>query len=549
MSAQLVATGLTAGHGPVTLFSALDLSVGPGDVIGLVGPNGAGKSTLLRVLAGEAEPLAGTVERSPRTATVGHLHQEPERRPGESVAGHVARRTGVADAQLELDRATDALAAGEAGADDRYAAALERWLALGAADLEARWGAVAARVGLDVDEATPMAALSGGQAARVGLAALLLSRFDVLLLDEPTNDLDLAGLDVLERFVREAAVGIVVVSHDREFLHRTVTEVVELDLHQHAWHRYGGGYGAYLEERERARIHARERYEAYADTLEGLRERARTQRAWSAKGVRTARRNPADGDKILRNLRVASSEQQAAKAARTDRMIERLEEVEEPRREWELRFDIAGAPPSGRVVATLADASVRLGGFTLGPVTLQVDRGDRVAIVGPNGAGKTTLLRLLTGELAPDTGAATLGAGVVVGRVDQARTSLDVAAPLLDAVGRALGEPTTAEVRTLLAKFGLGGEHVLRTGATCSPGERTRAALAVLQARGVNLLVLDEPTNHLDLPAIEQLESALDAYDGTLLLVSHDRRLLDAVRVTRRLEVTAGRVVEAQRAG
>jgi ATPase subunit of ABC transporter with duplicated ATPase domains len=337
----------------------------------------------------------------------------------------------------------------------------------------------------------------------------------------------------------------VVVSHDREFLDRVVNRVVELDLAQQAVHVYGGGYAAYLEERAVARRHAREAYDAYADTRTGLEERARMQRAWMDKGVRNARRKAPDPDKIGRALRAESSEKQAAKARQTMRAIERLEVVEEPRKEWRLQLEIAAAPRSGAVVAVLDHAVVRRGGFTLGPVDLQVDWADRVAITGPNGAGKSTLIALLLGRLAPDSGRVSLGPGVVVGEVDQARSRFAGEATLAAAFGAELPDWPDAQARTLLAKFGLGGEHVLRPCASLSPGERTRAGLALLQARGVNLLVLDEPTNHLDLPAIEQLEQALDAYAGTLVLVSHDRRLLESVRVTRRLSVAAGRVAES----
>ena len=551
MSAQLVAHGLSAEFGPRVVFDGVDLVVAPGSVTGLVGANGAGKSTLLRLLAGLDRPASGTVTLQPPGATVGLLPQEVERRAGESVGAYLARRTGVADATVEMDAATASLADGDDGAADRYSDALERWLALGGADLDSRIGPVAADVGLDVTLDQPMTTLSGGQAARAGLAALLLSRFDVLLLDEPTNDLDLAGLDRLERFVTDTATGIVVVSHDREFLTRTATQILELDRHQNSWHLYGGGYDAYLRERERARAQARERYEEYAETVGALTERARTQRAWADKGARTARRDRSERDKFIRHHDIATSEQLAAKARRTDRMIERLVEVPEPRKEWELRFSIAGAPPSGQVVASLSSAVVRRGSFTLGPVTLQVDRGDRIAITGPNGAGKSTLLALLVGELAPDEGTSTVGASVRVGRVDQARAAFDGDRSLLDTfLDHVAGSPadtpapTTSEARTLLAKFGLGGDAAARRSGDLSPGERTRAALALLQARGTNLLVLDEPTNHLDLPAIEQLEGALEVFDGTLLLVSHDRQLLDAVRVDRRLEVLAGQVSE-----
>ncbi|MEV4612741.1 ABC-F family ATP-binding cassette domain-containing protein [Kitasatospora sp. NPDC049258] len=544
MSATLVVKDLSASHGDRTLFSGLDLVVAPGEVIGLVGVNGAGKSTLLRLLAGLDTPEAGSLRLSPASANVGHLPQEPERREGESVRDFLARRTGVAAAQAALDEATEGLVEGRPGADDAYAESLDRWLELGGADLDERAEEVAGTLGLKVGLDLPMTALSGGQAARAGLASLLLSRYDVFLLDEPTNDLDLDGLERLESFVKGLRAGTVLISHDREFLARTVTRVVELDLHQQQVNVYGGGYDAYLEERDIARRHAREEYEDYADTKASLEARGRMQRGWMENGVRNARRKGPDNDKIGRAHRQESTEKQAAKARQTQRMIERLDVVDEPRKEWELRMEIATAPRSGSVVATLRGATVRRGEFALGPVDLQIDWADRVAITGANGAGKSTLLAALLGRLELDAGHAVLGSGVVVGEVDQARGLFLGGEPLLEAFAAAVPDTAPEEVRTLLAKFGLKAAHVLRPAATLSPGERTRAALALLQGRGVNLLVLDEPTNHLDLPAIEQLESALASYNGTLLLVTHDRRMLETVTVNRRLTVEGGLVHE-----
>ncbi|MFD8963726.1 ABC-F family ATP-binding cassette domain-containing protein [Streptomyces sp. NPDC059568] len=544
MTATLVAKDLAAGHGDRSLFSGLDLVVAPGDVIGLVGANGAGKSTLLRLLAGLDTPEDGAIRLSPPTAAVGHLPQEPERREGETVRAFLGRRTGVTAAQTALDEATQALVDGAPGADDAYAIGLERWLSLGGADLDERAEETAASLGLTVGLDQPMTTLSGGQAARASLASLLLSRYDVFLLDEPTNDLDLDGLERLERFVTGLRAGTVVVSHDREFLVRTVTKVLELDLAQQKITLFGGGYEAYLEERETARRHAREEFAEFAEKKASLETRAHTQRAWMEKGVRNARRKATDNDKIGRKLRAESSEQQAAKVRQTQRLIERLDAVEEPRKEWELRMEIASADRSGAVVAVLRAAEVKRGGFQFGPVTLQIDRADRVAITGPNGSGKSTLLAALLGRLPLDAGHASLGSGVVVGEVDQARALFHGPETLLDAFRPAVPDTEPAEIRTLLAKFGLKSDHLLRPATTLSPGERTRAALALLQGRGVNLLVLDEPTNHLDLPAIEQLESALDSYDGTLLLVTHDRRMLNAIHTTRRLDVAAGQVTE-----
>ncbi|TFD26172.1 ABC-F family ATP-binding cassette domain-containing protein [Cryobacterium cryoconiti] len=554
MTATLVAKGLAGGYAHRTLFESLDLTVAPGDVVGVVGVNGSGKSTLLSLLAGLAEPQAGTVSLAPADAFVGWLPQEHERVPGETVAGYVSRRTGCAQATLEMDAAASALgdlspAPRPDGLDpaDVYSAALERWLASGAADLDERMPVVLAELGLTLGaaDATLMTSLSGGQAARVGLAALLLSRFDVVLLDEPTNDLDLDGLARLESFVTGLRGGVVLVSHDREFLARCVTRVLELDLAQGANRVFGGGYDSYLEERETDRRHKREHYDEFAEKKADLVGRARTQREWSSQGVRNAMKKAPDNDKIRRKASAESSEKQAQKVRQMESRIARLEEVDEPRKEWQLEFTIGAAPRSSSVVSTLSNAVLRQGDFTLGPVSLQVNAGERIGITGPNGAGKSTLLRALLGRQVPDEGTADLGASVSIGEIDQARAQLGGTRPLAISFEELVPDLSTAEVRTLLAKFGLKADHVNRPAADLSPGERTRAGLALLQARGINLLVLDEPTNHLDLAAIEQLEQALESYEGTLLLVTHDRRMLANVHTDRHWQVDNGQVTEA----
>ena len=552
MTATLVAKSLAGGFAHRTLFEGLDLTVAPGDVIGVVGANGAGKSTLLRILAGELAPLDGVVSVAPADAFVGWLPQEHERIPGETVAAYVARRAGCTEATRAMEAAAAALADPDPTSSndpaDVYAAALDHWLATGAADLDERLPAVLADLGLDSEavqpDSTPMTALSGGQAARVGLAALLVSRFDVVLLDEPTNDLDLDGLDRLERFVSDLRGGVVLVSHDREFLSRSVTRVLELDLAQNTTTVFGGGYAGYLEEREVLRRHKRDEYEEFAEKKADLVARARTQREWSSQGVRNAMRKAPDNDKIRRRAATESSEKQAQKVRQMESRIARLEEVAEPRKEWVLEFTIGTAPRSSAVVATLDNAIVRQGDFVLGPVSLQVNAGERIGITGPNGAGKSTLLRTLLGRRRPDEGRASLGANVAIGEIDQARAEFRGTDRLVDSFEEQVPSWPTAEVRTLLAKFGLKADHVERPVDELSPGERTRAAMALLQARGTNVLVLDEPTNHLDLVAIEQLEQALETYDGALLLVTHDRRMLQNVRLDRSWLVDDGRVTE-----
>jgi ATPase subunit of ABC transporter with duplicated ATPase domains len=546
-AAEIEARAVGFSHGPHTVLAGVTVTVGAAGRLAVVGPNGVGKSTLLAVLAGVLTPEAGTVAVSPPGATRVLLPQERDRRPGESLRAYLARRSGVADAEATMTRAADALAAGEAGAGDRYAAALDRWLALGGADLDTRAAAVLGRLGLPVsmlDRDTT--SLSGGQLARCGLAAMLLTQVDVLLLDEPTNDLDGDGLAALESFLHGRDGGLVVVSHDRTFLERVATEVLEIDEFSRQARVFGGGFAAYLEERERARAAARAAFEAYDDTRSALLDRARRNKEWARQGTAratSARARTAEPDKFIRAADVASAQGRGAAAARTLRELDRLAEVEDPRDPWQLRLSLDPLTRGPDDVAGLAAAVVERGGFRLGPVDLAVHRGDRVALTGPNGSGKSTLLGALLGRLPLVSGRSWLGRSVVVGEVDQVRRTFDAAETLVGAFRAATGQEE-AEARTLLAKFGLGADDVPREVGTLSPGERTRADLALLMARGANLLVLDEPTNHLDLAAIEQLEEALGTYDGTLVLVTHDRSLLDHVRTDRHLHVEEGQVRE-----
>ena len=540
MSATLVASDLAVVRGPSLVLSGVSLTVAPGSRIGVVGPNGAGKTTLLTVLAGELQPDTGSVSLAPRTATVGLLPQEPDRRPGETLAAFLARRTGVTAAQAELDEATAALSEGRDGPD--FNAALERWLDLGGADLEVRAEQVCADLELPLDllEAQT-SSLSGGQAARASLASVLLSRYDVFLLDEPTNDLDFAGLERLEKFVQGLQSGLVVVSHDREFLSRTITSVLDVDEPTRTASLFGGGYDAYLEERARRRTQAREQYEEYEDKRSGLVDQAQRQREQSVRGAVRAKRRMPDNDRAAKGARIEAATHAAGRVKTIESQLRHLDEVEEPRKQWQLQMSIATAPRGGDVVAVLSGAVVERGAFTLGPIDLQVSCGERIAVVGPNGSGKTTLLEALLGRLTLSSGRQSLGPGIAIGELDQGRARFRGNASVVEVFEQATSWPAS-EVRTLLAKYGLKADHVHRPAASLSPGEKTRAALALLQAVGVNCLVLDEPTNHLDLAAIEQLEQALAAYDGALLLVTHDRRMLAAVAVDRTVTVEAGRL-------
>ncbi len=528
----LTARNVSLSFGRRAVLVEVDLDVPAGQRVGLLAPNGVGKSTLLRVLAGELKPDGGAVT---ARGAVAHLTQETTVRPGESLRAHLAGRTGVARAVAGFEAAARSLADGEPGAADRYTEAFDVWTAAGAADFDERADEVCDRLGLPADLLDERRPLSGGQQARLRLASVLLVRADVLLLDEPTNDLDAAGLEQLESHVLSSPAAMVLVSHDREFLSRTTTAIAELDEFTHGVTVYGGGWDAYVTEQANAKRRAREDYEAYAGKRDSLVKRSRQTREWSRAGV--ARNAKSDeSDKNIKFNRKQGAENLTAKASIVDRALERLEEVEEPREPWELRLTLPTAGKGSQIAFTLRGAVVSRGEVTLGPIDLTIGAGERWRITGPNGSGKSTLLGALLGRIPLRKGDRSQGASVIVGEVDQIRTTFATDTPVLAVVAEATGL-SDVEVRTLLAKFRVGADAVLRPADTLSPGERTRAGLAVLQAKGTTCLVLDEPTNHLDLAAIEQLEQALETYGGTLLLVTHDRRLADAVGVDHTLDV------------
>jgi ATPase subunit of ABC transporter with duplicated ATPase domains len=514
--ASLAARDISKSYSALQVLDRVSLVVTAGDRIGVVGPNGIGKSTLLRVLAGVEAPDRGRLVTS---GTVGYLPQEPGPRGGETVLDYLARRTGVGAAEAEMDRLAARLGS-EPELAAAYSDALDRFLLLGGEDFEARARSVLADVGLGPRTALEMSTLSGGESARASLAAILLARFDVFLLDEPTNNLDFDALARLERFLDGLAAGVVLVSHDRAFLDRTVTRVVELEAETRKVHEYSGTWSDYAAARERARAQHERAYAEYVDEKDRY------------TALLTARRSQATSLGTTQTGRRATNALRG-KVQQAKNLLDALEEVEKPWSPWELRLELPQAPRAG-LVAALDDVLVDRESFRLGPVTVELHWGDRVAIVGKNGSGKTTLLQVLLGELSPSSGARRVGVSTVFGELNQARDQFG--GVLLRDFVAAGGLPET-EARTLLAKFALGADDVERDADRLSPGERTRAALALLAARGVNCLVLDEPTNHLDLEAIEELERALERYEGCLLVVTHDRRFLEQLSVTRTISL------------
>jgi ATPase subunit of ABC transporter with duplicated ATPase domains len=526
MRVQLAGVG--KHHGAQVILDQVTLTIGERARLGVVGPNGVGKTTLLRLVAGFEQPDAGIVSRAPERLTVGYLAQDRPAEDGATVLESLARRAGIADAERDLEDAARSLAAG-LPAEDRYAASLERLVSLGAESFDARARATCAELGLGVDLERELVGLSGGEAARVALAAILLSRFDFLLLDEPTNDLDFDGLERLERFLGSYRGALVVVSHDREFLDRTVDRIAAIEPETHRVREWAGGWSDYEAARDA------ERAAALAEFEQAQLRRGRLVQLLSTRRTEARSKGASLGDKTGGADRRATHALQT-KVRQAERLLERNELPPKPFQPWELDLTLRASTRPSDLVLRLSGAVVRRDAFRLGPVDLDLVPGERLSVAGPNGSGKSTLLSLLLDGSGLVEGERAVGRRTVIGAIGQERGAYSGGALLVDEVMACTGL-ARVDARTLLAKFGLGTDHVGRPCSSLSPGERTRAHLAELQAREANVLLLDEPTNHLDLEAIEQLESALADYRGTLVVVSHDRRFLERIAPTRTIRL------------
>jgi ATPase subunit of ABC transporter with duplicated ATPase domains len=530
-SILLDARQITRRHAARTVLDSVDLRAGAGSRVALVGANGAGKSTLLRILAGLERPDGGSVARH---GSVGYLPQLADRGDGSpTVRETILEQVGVSAAAREVERLEAALGAGALDAIEPHAAALERWLALGGADAKARLGAAAAELGLDPELFDrPLGTLSGGQAARAGLAALRVARFDVALLDEPTNHLDADGLERLRALLAEIPGGVVLVSHDRAILSEVADEVVELDARTGKASHHAGGWDAYERERDAARRRERAEYDRAVAERARLAAAERETRRRAAASMSHVRRHPRDGDKHAQEWVRSRSEEMAGRARKMGTRAARVEVPDAPWEHRRLRLHLTAAERRGAWVVALEGVVARRAAWSLGPLDLAVAHGERVLVSGANGSGKSTLIGLLAGRIAPASGRRRVAPAAVVAELGQDRDALAADRPLAAQVGE-LTALDDAPARTALAAFGLGADAAGRQAATLTPGERTRAELAVLAHRRATCLLLDEPTNHLDIESVEVLEAALDGWPGALVVATHDRRLRDALRLDR----------------
>ncbi|ASC69741.1 ABC transporter protein [Halomicronema hongdechloris C2206] len=482
----------------------------PGDRIGLVGVNGAGKSTQLKIIAGEEEPTSGTVVR-PADLRIAYLTQEFEVDPSRTVRDEFWTVFSEANAVQHAIHHTIPAQMETADPDE-----LERLIheldqqqrhfeALGGYGLEARIEKILPEMGFTVEAADRyVSEFSGGWQMRMSLGKILLQNPDLLLLDEPTNHLDLETIEWLENYLKGLTTPMVLISHDREFLDRLCTQIVETERGISTT--YLGNYSAYLAqkaEQQAAQLSAYERQQ----------------------------KEIAEQQAFIERFRASATRSTQAKSR--EKQLEKLERVEAPTAKLKsLKFQFPPAPRSGRDVVIIKDLTHAYGDQILFlEANLLIERGDRIAFLGPNGSGKSTLLRLMMGLERPSEGRVSLGQhNVIPGYFEQNQAeALDLNKTVLDTLHNEVPDWTNEEVRRLLGQFLFSGDVVFKPVRTLSGGEKARLALAKMLLQPANLLILDEPTNHLDIPAKEMLEAALQHYDGTALMVSHDRYFISQV--------------------
>jgi ATP-binding cassette subfamily F protein 3 len=523
---------ITKWFGDVKVLDRISFTLNRGDRAGLIGPNGCGKTTLVRILAGQMAADRGSVQLGRPGLRIGYLPQALEFAADATVGDVLRAAYGEREAaETRLARLAEAVAGAQGAQLDaalaEYDRALAEFQAVGGESLIADADAVLAGLGLaDVDQDRLVASLSGGQKTRLGLARLLLIQPDLLLLDEPTNHLDIVALEWLEGYLGRYPGAVLVVSHDRAFLDRTVNRILALDDVSHALRAYAGTYTDYAATLDRA---LEKQWATFKEQQERVQKLEASIRRLSnqAKGIEQETIH-FHWRRIAKDL----ARHAVVQKARLERMLASEEMVDKPGQAWKMKLEFADTPRSGQDVLYVRDLRMGFGPRVLfDEVNLHLGYGERAVLVGPNGAGKTTLLRCITGQLQPWAGEIHLGRGVRLGYMAQEQETLDGTATPLELIRQAAPLDQT-EARSFLHYFLFAGDEVFVPVGRLSFGERSRLALALLAVRGCNFLLLDEPINHLDIPSRESFERAMARFEGAVLAVVHDRYFIDRLATT-----------------
>jgi ATP-binding cassette subfamily F protein 3 len=514
---------ISKSYGVETILDQVTFSLVANDRVGLVGANGSGKSTMLRIVTQEDEPDSGCVFLSP-AASLGYLAQGLDLGLETAVGEYVwSGVPGLAEAHAALEALTVQIATDTSPTVlDAYGEALSRFELLDGYAVESEVAVVLGGLGLaDVPLTQSMRHLSGGQRTRVGLARLLVAKPSILLLDEPTNHLDIDALEWLEGFLSGYRGAVLVVSHDRRFLDRTVRRILELDSEKHTLREYAGGYSDY----ETARTNEIERqWGDWKDQQTEIRRLEQDIRQTKEHAMATER---ATNNDHLRRLAKKVAQRAKSKEKRLQRYMDSDERAERPDAPEQMRLAFAPSLRSGQVVVTLKDVGKTFGAeWLFREVEETLQYGERVALVGPNGCGKTTLLRMIMGEVAPSSGTIAVGPSVRIGYMPQQQEMLDPKESALETIQH-LAAMSESEIFNFLHYFLIFDDKVRLPTAHLSYGERARLLLARLVVSGANCLLLDEPVNHLDIPSRQQFETALEAFPGAVLVSVHDRAFIE----------------------
>lgn len=523
---MLVVKKVSKIYGVRTILAGVTFALGPGQKAALVGPNGVGKSTLLKILAGIEPPHKGEVSIA-RHIGVGYLAQEVDALARETVEEYIRRVSGIIEIEKKMQALEPRL--DEEAVLEEYTEIAELYQRAGGYEFERRIrnvldGFQLTSIGLDHQ----IAELSGGQKTKISLAAILLKGVDMLFLDEPTNNLDLPALIWLEEYLIASPAICVIASHDRRFLDRVVTKILEIDWFKRNASLHTGNYTDYANRKALEIRRLREEYRLQQEELKRLKAAALEKHDWAAAG---AIQPWTDNDKMGRNFaRDRSKKLSVTGNAITTRMenIERVEKLEE-RAPLQIKF--TDIPEEERQNIALTDTVVGYEkGFQFGPVSMNIPFGSRIGIVGANGSGKSTLLKTITGDLEPLSGTVERGDALRIGNFTQEHENMPKYQTIKWLFGEVAGIYDMAKIVILLHRFHIAAQDPSRdTIGELSPGERARLLLAVYSEMNVNVLVLDEPTNHLDIEAIETLEEILENYEGTVILVTHDRYFLERI--------------------